>query len=193
MIKSNLVFSLLLASLFLSLNLSAADPIFTDADLKTVLAASEKKKTTGLIYMWSPKSRNSIMLAKDVMQVAAQRNMKVTLLHSISNAGTANTQSKLSRSFILRTIGMNAAAPAVQIFHEGELIGRPLSGKITVESINTYIDKTILEKVECSPKKLAAMGAGAKLPVKCQQLAKRSKQTKSTQQVEKDNSKPKSQ
>ena len=182
--KSFMLFRLVpltIASLLFSITAYAADPTFSDADLKTVLAASDKNNDSGLIYMWSPKKHDSIMLAKDVMQVAGKRNMKVTLVHTESNAGTANTQSKLSRSFILRTLGLNAAAPAVMLYHDGELIGRPLAGKITADSINKHIDKTMLEKVECSPKKLTAMGAGAKLPIKCQQLAKRAKQTSNTE------------
>lgn len=173
--------SLIVSVVLVSTPAFAADPTFTDADLKTVLAASDKSNDSGLIYMWSPKKHDSIMLAKDVMQVAGKRNMKVTLLHTESNAGTANTQSKLSRSFILRTLGLNAAAPAVMLYHDGELIGRPLAGKINADSISKHIDKTMLEKVECSPKKLEAMGAGAKLPIKCQQLAKRAKQSSSTE------------
>ena len=174
----------------LSSSLFAADPIFSDAELRVVLADSDKNDTSGLIYMWSPKKHDSIMLAKDVMQVAAKRNMKVTLLHSESNAGTANTQSKLSRSFILKTLGLNAAAPAVMLYHDGELIGRPLSGKINADSISKHIDKTMLEKVECSPKRLAAMGAGAQLPIKCQQLAKRAKQKATTNPTKKTEEKP---
>ena len=127
---------------------AAAEPRFTDDELRRVMAEHER----GVIYLWSPHMPLSIDGLDSVWRAASSRGLTVTVVLNPDASRTLAAAIAAERGWPLSTLQASDSveltfrallihAPAVQAHVDGRLVGSPFPGYHSVDEYAAYFDR----------------------------------------------------
>lgn len=126
---------------------------FTDKHLRVLLAQSEIKQSSGLIYIWSPRMNLSILGAHEIQVVAHKLNLEVTFV--LDPAAVSEEVKEVVTQYPLlqqtpkleseTLIGMNMKIhfPSLIIYQNGKLLSISRPGYDEPERVEEYLTRRL--------------------------------------------------